>query len=645
VVNIGLDNLPTSGGGEVITGGNSPAGMGREPAQLTSGAQTFDITGIDSLNAGPLALVLTTGATSESGVDTAPAMLSVGVGNLTAQRSVQMLAKNGVNPASDVRRSIDTAIAQIQNPTNGTVATALTLTNIQQTALTGTWSAAPSAAYLVHSILFNSNASYVADIVPALVDDTVSFNPGFVADALIVFGNSKAVPNTSGNADFIFSFGVAIKYNDTITQASFAIRDTNGTPTIVRSRISDTYVWQHLNSDGSILSGIICSDLGSTISLTTDLFNPGSPNDLVVAALKFDVPLGIGIFTGIPQSTPSQLIVGGTGVGPGLLTMIGSMLGSVDVTTSTTGLGGSFGFGFGNPNGQMTLGLHMKDASATSDTDSYSVNNKILDIRQHDGSTAYTAVLNSFQTNGFTLDWANTNGVVSKKFLVWSIGGYGHSVVCTPMPVGSVTTIGSVIKGPFTRVCTALPVSSVTQIGAVTTGGYTANCTPMPVDVVTTGVGVLGAYEVICTPMPVTVVTNDGMRIASIPPGTRVLHLRRRRRIFTLPLRTVMSSSIREIIESPLEQGEDEVIPYVIDTTNWGGSPTLLSVTVKRQQRNRSWVDVTGSTTSGSGVESGNYVATPNILNLIAGNLYRVEVLIGIDNRQEEAYIVIRATE
>lgn len=647
-VNIGLDNLTASEPNPPITGGNSPAGVGREPAQLTSGSQDFEVVGLESvsLEAGPLAMVIVTGATSESGTSSAPAMLSFGVGNLTAQRSVQCLSKNGVNPPAEVRRSSDTAIAQIQNTSNGTIATALTLTGFQNTHITGTWSVAPAAAYYVHTILLNAFNSYVTDVALAALNNTVSFNPGFVADAVIVFGNSKGVPNTTGNADFLFSCGIAVNQEDVITQASFAIRSTNGSPSTVRSRLSDQYVWQHLNATGSILSGAIVSQLGSTVSITTDLAYPGSPNDLVVAAIKLNIPMSIAVWPGSTTAGTATYNLAGTNTGPGLLFLLGSLLEEANVTTAGNNRGGGYSFGMGHPSAAMVTGFHIKNDSATSAGGSYSQNGVILKTRQHDGTDAVSATLSQFTTTGFDMSWTNASGWSDGDFIVWSTGGMGHTVVVDPpMPVGTVTTLGSVVKGAFSKTVTGMPITTATNPVQVTTGGYSAQPAASESSNVTNGYGQRGAYSFTCTPMPIDTATNGNVVIASIPPGARVLHLRRRRSVYKLPLRTVMSSSVREVIESPVEQGEDEVIPYVIDTTNWGGSPTLLNVAVKRRQRNGTWVDVTASTTSGDGVVSGDFVATPNILNLIAKNTYRVEVLVGIDDRQEECYIVIRATE
>ena len=80
----------------------------------------------------------------------------------------------------------------------------------------------------------------------------------------------------------------------------------------------------------------------------------------------------------------------------------------------------------------------------------------------------------------------------------------------------------------------------------------------------------------------------------------------------------------REVLESPLPQGSSERIPYKIDTTPWGGSPTSVVVTVLDNSNNDA--DVTGSTTTGTSSVSGNVITTPSIYQLTAGKEYTVYV-------------------
>ena len=91
-----------------------------------------------------------------------------------------------------------------------------------------------------------------------------------------------------------------------------------------------------------------------------------------------------------------------------------------------------------------------------------------------------------------------------------------------------------------------------------------------------------------------------------------------------------MDVIIREVIESPLEQGKDEIISYQLITTAWGGTPTVPVVAI---------YNVTGGVyTALTILEMGVVmpVNTPSIVGdtiflsplklLTVGKLYRVEV-------------------
>lgn len=82
-----------------------------------------------------------------------------------------------------------------------------------------------------------------------------------------------------------------------------------------------------------------------------------------------------------------------------------------------------------------------------------------------------------------------------------------------------------------------------------------------------------------------------------------------------------MNEADRRIVESPLYQGENEEIPYALDTTNWG-TPTNVIVVVKDSLGN----DVTSAVTTGSATISGATITLPIIRNLRRGEKYRLEV-------------------
>jgi len=85
-----------------------------------------------------------------------------------------------------------------------------------------------------------------------------------------------------------------------------------------------------------------------------------------------------------------------------------------------------------------------------------------------------------------------------------------------------------------------------------------------------------------------------------------------------------MAASVREINESPLAQGADEKIPYVLETNvaDWNLiRPVSASVTVKWNS-----TDATSTNSSGSVTISGTTITTPLIKSLTAGKRYRMEI-------------------
>lgn len=79
-------------------------------------------------------------------------------------------------------------------------------------------------------------------------------------------------------------------------------------------------------------------------------------------------------------------------------------------------------------------------------------------------------------------------------------------------------------------------------------------------------------------------------------------------------------SKIRTVIESPRYQGVDEHITYRF---YWGnvGTPTVPAVVIKDHNDN----DVSALCLTGAPSIVGDYVLTPEVGSLVAGEIYRLE--------------------
>lgn len=82
-----------------------------------------------------------------------------------------------------------------------------------------------------------------------------------------------------------------------------------------------------------------------------------------------------------------------------------------------------------------------------------------------------------------------------------------------------------------------------------------------------------------------------------------------------------MEKTVRRIKQSPIYQGENEAVYYTLSTTEWGGSPSAISVVVKLDGD-----DVSGNILTGSASVADDVITLPKISGLTNGSHYRLEV-------------------
>ncbi len=98
-----------------------------------------------------------------------------------------------------------------------------------------------------------------------------------------------------------------------------------------------------------------------------------------------------------------------------------------------------------------------------------------------------------------------------------------------------------------------------------------------------------------------------------------------------------MDSKIREILESPIDQGENEIIAYKLDTTPWGGSPLNPVVVIYSQ----SGEDVSDEKLTGAPSVSENLITTPLVHDLDLGSRYRLEIIFEVDGNTLNAFAIL----
>jgi hypothetical protein len=96
--------------------------------------------------------------------------------------------------------------------------------------------------------------------------------------------------------------------------------------------------------------------------------------------------------------------------------------------------------------------------------------------------------------------------------------------------------------------------------------------------------------------------------------------------------------SKREIIESPWEQGVEEIRTYQLTTTPWGSSP---SSPVVKLYEGASLTDVSATKLSGAASVAGDVITTPAVTGLTENLIYRLEIKFVTGGRTEEAWAEI----
>ena len=100
-----------------------------------------------------------------------------------------------------------------------------------------------------------------------------------------------------------------------------------------------------------------------------------------------------------------------------------------------------------------------------------------------------------------------------------------------------------------------------------------------------------------------------------------------------------MGDTKREVNESPLTQGTDESISYVIDFTRWG-TPSSPTVTLYDETGAE---DVSSTKLTGSASVSENEVTTPAVHSLERGHMYRLSCAVTIDGNTMSAFCRLKA--
>ena len=101
-------------------------------------------------------------------------------------------------------------------------------------------------------------------------------------------------------------------------------------------------------------------------------------------------------------------------------------------------------------------------------------------------------------------------------------------------------------------------------------------------------------------------------------------------------------SNIREIKEGLQYQGEDETIVYTLTTTPWGSTPSSTAAKIYEVDGD-TLTDKTTTQMSGATSVLGDVITLPEVTALVAGTLYRVEIVFTCSGNVFEAFAELQA--
>ena len=101
-------------------------------------------------------------------------------------------------------------------------------------------------------------------------------------------------------------------------------------------------------------------------------------------------------------------------------------------------------------------------------------------------------------------------------------------------------------------------------------------------------------------------------------------------------------SNLREIKEGLQYQGVDETVVYTLTTTPWGTAPSSPGAKIYEVDGD-TFTDKTTTLMSGSASPADDVITLPAIASLVAGTLYRVEIVFTCSGNIFEAFAELQA--
>ena len=241
--------------------------------------------------------------------------------------------------------------------------------------------------------------------------------PGFKPDVLIGSGAFQSATGLSTNARI--SFGVSHNNSaDSISQGcvAFGDLDNQSTSNINTTVRNDRWIQQAINGSDAVYAAVSSHDAsGFSLSYASS----GFVRQYIYLALELPDPddAYVGVVDS-KASTGTQAYTG-TGFTPEVLALIGTTLTTVNsLATSSVG---AISVGVANATAERSMIFGSQDALATMNAFSRIDATNVVNLRFHDDTVDAVADLDSFDSDGWTLNYSD-GSASARKMLAFAIG-------------------------------------------------------------------------------------------------------------------------------------------------------------------------------------------------------------------------------
>jgi uncharacterized protein YhfF len=278
------------------------------------------------------------------------------------------------------------------------------------------WTDAPDSAYLVTVILLAgddlSAFAGVGDFSDAQDGAQAVTATSFTPD-LVIFGNrGGGLGSTSGATAGIFNIGAA--HNGVgITQRGASMKERGSRPNMeLYGHVSDLYAMMELNQDGTIsYAGEVTAFDTNGFTVTTRVGSAGGADKYGYLALKFANHSSWVGSVDTPTSTGNNAQTG-PGFKPQFLMQFLTAFIAFNSGTNTD-TAGAYGISVVDQDEAYSNTVAGDDGAADSDTQSLS-DDVPINMDDATGTDMFAATFVSFDTNGWTLNFSDTDATVRK---------------------------------------------------------------------------------------------------------------------------------------------------------------------------------------------------------------------------------------